>query len=105
MHRRPLELGADHLAEHEVPDGPASVPALEALLALDQPRPGGRVIAFELLEPGNPGVTVPLLAAAFCAVEVRPQLLRVGVAKAERPQPAQALVGVHPALSPREAAT
>ncbi len=92
---RPLELRAHDPPEDEVADRAAAVPALEALVLLEQRRLGSRVVALELLEPRDPRVAVSLLAALLGSVEVRPQLLRVGLSEAERAQPAQALVSVH----------
>src|SRR4051812_42752110 len=105
MHRRALELGAHHPPEDEGPDGAAAVPALKPLLALDERRLGGRVIPLEPLEPRDAGMAVTLLAAQLRAVEMLPQLLRIDLAETERPQPAQALVGVHRPLSSRAEAT
>src|SRR5204863_298495 len=45
--------------------------------------------------PGDPRVAVPLLPAALGSIEVRPQLLRVGLPEAESAQPTQALFSVH----------
>ena len=95
VHRRTRELGAHHPSEHEVPDGAAAVPALKPLLALDQRRLGRRVVALESFQPRDPGVAVPLLAPTLSTVEMRPQLLRVGLDEAQRAQPAEALVSVH----------
>jgi len=95
MRGRPRELSAHDVPEHEVADRARAVPALEALLVLDQPRLGRRVVALELLEPWDPRMPVPLLAAPLGCVEVRPELLRVGLRKAELPQPAESLVSVH----------
>ena len=40
-------------------------------------------------------MAVAVLAALLGVVEVRPELLRVGLAEAERAQPAETLVSVH----------
>src|SRR6188472_2119052 len=95
MCRRALELDADDAAEHEIADRAAAVPALEPVLLLQQLRLGRGVESLEPFEPGNPRVTVTLLPTALRPVEVRPQLLRVGLAEAESPQPAEALLSVH----------
>src|SRR6185503_6882713 len=92
---RVLELRAHDPPEHEVADRTTAVPALEAVLLLEQRRLGARLVPLEPLEPRDPRVTVSLLAALLGAVEVRPQLLRIGLAEAERAQPGQALVSVH----------
>ena len=92
---RTLELRAHDAGEHEVADRAAAVPALEALRLLEQRRLGTRVVALEPLEPRNACMTVPLLPPALRRVEVHPQLLRIGLAEAERAQPAQALLSVH----------
>src|SRR5438445_8980234 len=95
MRGRPLELGARDPAEHEIPDRLAAVPPLETLLVLEQLRLGSGVVAFEVLEPGNPRVTVSLLAAPLGRVEVRPQLLCVGLGEAEPAQPREAFFRLH----------
>src|SRR5438477_10609566 len=92
---RALELRADDAPEHEVADRTAAVPALEAVLLLEQLRLRGRFVALEPLEPGDARVAVSLLAPALGPVEVRPELLRIGLPEAERAQPSQAFVSVH----------
>ena len=76
------------------------MPALEAFLVLEQRGLRRRVVALEPLEPGNPGVAVALLPSALSGIEMRPKLLRVGFAEAERAQPAEALVSVHVSSKP-----
>src|SRR3954471_3206027 len=83
MRGRAFELCTHDPSEHEVADGAAAMPALEAVLLLEQRRLGGRVVTLEPLEPGNPGVAVALLPAPLGAVEVRPELLRILLPEAE----------------------
>src|SRR3954454_2839879 len=72
VRRRRGELRAHDPAEHEITDRAAAVPALEAVLLLEQRRLGSGVVALEPLEPRDPRVAVPLLPALLGRVEVRP---------------------------------
>ena len=97
------ELPVDDAAEHEVADGAAPVPALEAGLVRDEVRLGLRVEALERLEPGDARVAVAGLAALLRVVEMSPEDLRVAGREAERRKPGQPLVTLHGARTPRRA--
>src|SRR5262249_57620307 len=78
------EVGPHDAPEQEVADRAATMPAREAVVLLEQRRLSRRVVAVEPFEPRDPRMPVPLLSAPLGPVEVRPQLLRVGLREAER---------------------
>src|SRR5688572_18341700 len=87
------ELCTD-LGEHEVAEPAARLPAVEAG-AGDDLGGAGTGLDFLRLEPLDPGVTVPELAAPLGVVEVGEERLDVGSAEAERREASACVLGAH----------
>ena len=83
--RRMVERRTHDLLEHEVAERPVAVPALEALLGLDEHGTGGR-IDVDGREPLDPREAVPSLATPLRVCEVSDESVRVRRFQAERDQ-------------------
>ena len=95
MPGRRLDLRRTDLGQGEVAEGPASVPALVALLR-EQPLRFGGGIDLLRLEPLDPRKAVPLLAAPLRIEEVVSEGLRLILGKTEGAKPGQGVFGPQP---------
>ena len=87
------QLRVDDRRKREVAERTSTLPAFEAVRREHSLRLRAGVEVGQRLEPGDPRVAVPELAAPFRVVEVAEERLHVGVGEAERRDPARASSG------------
>ena len=89
------QLRVDDRREREVAERTPTLPALEAVRREHSLRPRAGVEVGKRLEPGDPRVAVPELAAPLGVVEVAEERLHIGVGEAERGDPRAGFLRLH----------